>query len=685
MKAKTWIHPVSALFAFVLSFSSVGNLITGYELPVDSLWKIALWCAVFAIGSSMLLHLRHGGKITLILAAVLLFFAWKGENIWPQTQTISYIVTSHYHRVYAWPILGNPSAGEVSLPLILWTAVVSTGVNWHICRRKHWILAFLPTVLPLILCLMTIDKVPDAGYLYLTILGLSILLITDWTRRQSPDQGLKLVYRTTVPVSILLAILFLLNPEENYVNRAGSLQKEVIAWFEEFRDTAEDIVSGSLIETGTIEKLNLKYVGPKNPTSHSVMRVNSPVSGTLYLRGRDYDRYTGTGWEASADRKEAFTTGGVSAGELSIVTYGVRSVVYVPYYVTEDVELVGGAWENDNNYQRYSFYLSSVGSRNTAAPAERYRELPEETRRWARELVTQITDGAASDRDKLRLIEKYVRSSAVYDLSTLRMDSQYSDFARWFLEESESGYCVHFATSATVLLRAAGIPARYVEGYMVTCKAGKDVVVSSRDAHAWAEYYDSDYGIWRVLEATPADLEEEETRPEDSIAETVSSGTEPGDQESMPSKPDADKEENPEIHDHSPGNTPGNDSEKKSFQIPRWIRAVFKCLLYAACIPLQAHVRIYRKRMLWNKGRPNARTMERWRQTRTLSRLLKRPYPEALDSLAQKAKFSQHRIQPEELKLFEDYRLSLTEQIHSMPWYCKPVFKWILAVDDRLQ
>lgn len=676
----------------MLSFSAVGNLITGYELPVDSLWKIALWCALFSIGSATLLRLRYGGRIILLLAFLGLIFLWKRESVWMEAQTIGYVITSHYHRVYGWSILGNPAVNEVSTPLILWTALVSTGVNWHICRRKHWIFAFLPTVLPLVLCLMTIDKVPDAIYLYLTILGLSILLITDWTRRHSPNQGMKLVFRITFPVSIFLAMLFLLNPEDRYVNRAGSLQKEVIAWFEEFQDTAENIVSGSPIETGAVEKLNLKYVGPKNNISHSVMRVSSPINGTLYLRGRDYDKYTGTGWEASSNRKEAFTTGGASAGEISIVTYGVRSVLYVPYYVTEDVELVGGAWENDNNYQRYSFYLSAAGSRSTSTPAARYRELPDETRQWATELVSEITNGAASDREKLRLIQNYVRDSAVYDLSTLRMDSAYADFAQWFLEESETGYCVHFATSATVLLRAAGIPARYVEGYMVTCTAGEDKVVSSRDAHAWAEYYDSDYGIWRVLEATPADPEEAETEPDNFIPETETApeetqeetetaGTESSAAASKPTKPNTGGNEDPEVPDNSSGNIPGKDKEKTHFKIPDWIKTFFKCLLYAACIPVQAYMRIYRKRMLWNKGRPNARTIERWRQTRSLAKLLTQPYPEALDSLAQKAKFSQHRIQPEELRQFEDYRLLLIEEIRGMAWYYKLIFRFIFAIE----
>ena len=85
--------------------------------------------------------------------------------------------------------------------------------------------------------------------------------------------------------------------------------------------------------------------------------------------------------------------------------------------------------------------------------------------------------------------------------------------------------------------------------------------------------------------------------------------------------------------------------------------------------------------MLWNKGRPNTRTIERWRQTRSLAKLLKQAYPEALDSLAQKAKFSQHKIQPEELQQFEEYRLSLIEMVDEKPWHRRMIFKWIIAID----
>lgn len=49
------------------------------------------------------------------------------------------------------------------------------------------------------------------------------------------------------------------------------------------------------------------------------------------------------------------------------------------------------------------------------------------------------------------------------------------DFVEYFLNENKKGYCVHFATAGAVILRAMGIPARYVEGYVINPQDFEDV------------------------------------------------------------------------------------------------------------------------------------------------------------------------------------------------------------------
>ncbi len=700
MKHKIWIHQlISALFAFVLAVSSVGNLITGYELPVMAMWKICLWCAFAAIAVAVLFQVPHGGKIMVGLTALGILGLCVAELFRPylfkQIETLLYWLTAHYCAVYKWPLIGTDSATDVSVPLVIWAILVAFCVNWYICKRKHIAVAIVPTVLPLVLCLLTADKVPHAAYPYLMIAGLAILLITDWTRRTQPDQGMKLTLWMSVPIVLAVAVVFVCNPKANYVNYAGKLQKELSSWFEEVREVAVSVITGQPIDDSAKNKVNLRDIDAKNKSSRSVMIVNSPVEGKIYLRERDYDVYTGIAWEATQERTEKFTPGGTPVGTLTILTYSTRNNLFVPYYATSNVELVGGALENTDDLQQYRYTLSLKAARRTSVPGPQYTELPAETKAWATELVKELTDGVRDKQEKLLRIRNHIHNSARYSTIATRMDGSHTDFAKWFLEECETGYCVHYATAATVLLRAAGIPARYVEGYTANCVVGTDVAVSKKEAHAWVEYYDMTIRAWCILEATPAHDENEKPpvitskpqvggiiveKPENDRQEVTPDWVMPtSDPSTEPTTPDDTEPPEETIEDTKPQN--------QVIVIPQSVRKLIKiacyCLAVVLGILLQGYVRILRKRKLWNRGAPNVRTIWRWRQTRWLANLLSQYYPEELDDLAKKARFSQHEIQPEELQKYEDYRLTLVDVIAERPWYQRIFFKWILAIDCR--
>ena len=69
-----------------------------------------------------------------------------------------------------------------------------------------------------------------------------------------------------------------------------------------------------------------------------------------------------------------------------------------------------------------------------------------------------------------------------------------------FFFESQQGFCVHYAASFTFIMRAAGIPARLVTGYMGAeyNENGGFYSVYQRDAHAWSEIWLEDKGWTRV-------------------------------------------------------------------------------------------------------------------------------------------------------------------------------------------
>ncbi|MBI5594756.1 MAG: transglutaminase domain-containing protein [Elusimicrobia bacterium] len=73
-----------------------------------------------------------------------------------------------------------------------------------------------------------------------------------------------------------------------------------------------------------------------------------------------------------------------------------------------------------------------------------------------------------------------------------------------FLERTRSGHCEYFATATVLLLRAAGVPARYTVGWSVQefSPLERRWLVRGRHAHAWAAAYID--GAWRPVDTTPS-------------------------------------------------------------------------------------------------------------------------------------------------------------------------------------
>lgn len=105
-------------------------------------------------------------------------------------------------------------------------------------------------------------------------------------------------------------------------------------------------------------------------------------------------------------------------------------------------------------------------------------------------------------------ISREFEKNTVYDYNPGATPDD-EDFAEYFLFENKKGFCVHFATTATLMYRICGYPARYVQGYAVPA----DKFVRQEDGsytaeidgtmgHAWCEVYDENE--WVIKEHTLA-------------------------------------------------------------------------------------------------------------------------------------------------------------------------------------
>lgn len=147
-------------------------------------------------------------------------------------------------------------------------------------------------------------------------------------------------------------------------------------------------------------------------------------------------------------------------------------------------------------------------------------------------------------------IQRYLTEHASYTLTpgTLPKDR---DFTEYFLNESQQGYCVHFATAGVLMLRYVGIPARYAEGFYVgnsdlnPAYNSEDGFSPIRDssAHAWAEVYFPLVG-WQPVEFTPG--YDNRNEPE----ETDTDSEEESDSDEKTQSSDAETESDSETDTH---------------------------------------------------------------------------------------------------------------------------------------
>lgn len=134
---------------------------------------------------------------------------------------------------------------------------------------------------------------------------------------------------------------------------------------------------------------------------------------------------------------------------------------------------------------------------------------------------------------RVQEVTNYLNTYTTYSLNPGKLPAD-KDFAEYFLFDNYKGFCAHYATTAVLMLRSLGIPARYVEGYIVTkldvldgipggegyhteytlgdYEANEDiqenmahemvtVEIKDTNAHSWVEVYFDGFG-WIPLEVT---------------------------------------------------------------------------------------------------------------------------------------------------------------------------------------
>jgi transglutaminase-like putative cysteine protease len=129
-------------------------------------------------------------------------------------------------------------------------------------------------------------------------------------------------------------------------------------------------------------------------------------------------------------------------------------------------------------------------------------------------LLARVASTVGTHTDAQHFVDRlaaFFATRFTYSLSLTAAGGQPRDLAR-FLETDRRGHCEYFATATVLLLRQAGIPARYAVGYAVNeySPLENQYLARRRDAHAWALAWID--GRWVDVDTTPGSWFAEESR-----------------------------------------------------------------------------------------------------------------------------------------------------------------------------
>ncbi|MFB3816612.1 MAG: DUF3488 and DUF4129 domain-containing transglutaminase family protein [Candidatus Methylomirabilales bacterium] len=295
------------------------------------------------------------------------------------------------------------------------------------------------------------------------------------------------------------------------------------------------------LTTGFTERVELGAYGSLQQDPTIVMRVSFADSGgvlgrlpALYWRGVAFDHFDGRTWSLSDPlrspvrrlRADAFLVEPPRPGtpmlayEVFLDPIGSEVLFAAPRVLSVQGSLPALATDAAGGLLllaapasriRYTVVsqphpppaaqLRGAGALYPPAVRARYLQLPD-LPPAIHAMAEELTRDAASPYDAARRVEEHLAATLRYSLDLAPAPGR--DPLEEFLAGRQAGNCEYFAAGMAVLLRAAGIPARVVNGFQrgEWNEVGQYFAVRQRDAHSWVEVYFPGAG-WVSFDPTP--------------------------------------------------------------------------------------------------------------------------------------------------------------------------------------
>lgn len=713
--------PTICFYTVTLTLSSLFCPVTAFNIPVNSA-VLFFFCIISAFLVALCMSFRkYWIPLGMLLVIYLFFFssflqtALAGFRIALETVSEKFSTAfDGYSKITL--NLGSENTDTATIFFLFLGDLVSIAVAWTVARRHSPWIVLLVCFPYLNICLFIVKSAPAVWAILMMLSSFALLVMTQGLRRQNSNAEKNLTLKLAVPMLALVLALSAVFPYSSYRDSkwAFKMQDRLNEIFDDLPFMKINSVTGQLqfnpdgfnsnipgfgVWKPELKRVDLSAVGPQSKNGIRVMQIKASKSGRLYLRGVSLAVYRGNAWTAVDSEAYRYlklkisphtvtSTAFDGSETLEIKTLDDQVLLYTPYYLSKIPRgylAVDDAYiDNTNEVKSYKLnyspdfggvYNSSIPNPSDLEDYERYVRqyytfVPPDVMNTLIQLAYNAGLIGLPDSALPRAVADYVSGSAVYDLNTEKVPAG-QDFTLWFLTQSHKGYCTHFATATALMLRALGIPSRYVTGYMVNAAADEWVYVTDDNAHAWVEYYVSGLG-WIPLESTASasgfapetEDPDESSRPETTVpkSDSPSETTAPGNSAST-----------------SPaGPTP---RQRKTIKISKyWLFALLP--LAVAAVFRAYRLAVLRKRSRrFHRGEVNRRALAIWNHIIRLSEFAGENAPDALKELAQKAKFSQHKLSKTELGRLLAHAAELTDKLsNTKNIFQKLYYKYILAI-----
>ena len=271
-------------------------------------------------------------------------------------------------------------------------------------------------------------------------------------------------------------------------------------------------------------------IGLSNEPSDAVaLIVTTDTEGILYLKVKSFGAYTGQSWEEATEydrmmyskTSAAYLTSRVLSENHVAKSYieiiSLTGEYVLPYYAsdengqtqTSDVLVSGDVFDgyslyyydwNFENGLKISNRFSAFETVYSKFVHGQYLDIDRQTLAYMQRIIN-ANNWSANDPDIIEKVASYIQNAAVYSMDYDRELDKNENIAVAFLSQYKEGICQHYASAATMMFRALGIPARYTIGYAVPAKAHEETEVTGLMAHAWVEVYVEELG-WVKVEVT---------------------------------------------------------------------------------------------------------------------------------------------------------------------------------------